>query len=128
MATRRLLALASLLLFASCQATQVAYTGPRLDREEVVLVKGKRRADALAFGQIVTFPVAWIQAIDGEPVDAPGVRVELLPGKHVLQVGFRYLDGPPRSTTLEIELEAGQTYEIVLEGRREETTPVIVLD
>lgn len=128
MNSRRLLSLATLLLFAACQATQVTYPGPRLGSEEVVLIKGKRRADALAFGQMVTYPVAWIEAIDGEPVEPPGIRVELLPGPHQLQVGFRYLDGPPRSILREVELEAGRTYEIVLEGRRDETQPVLVLD
>lgn len=102
----RLLACSLLALlpgFASgCAATR-AYEGAARPASETALIVGMSPFDPLNLGTTTK-----VVSVDGKPVEG-GTKLELLPGKHTLEVYASHTFGKG-TRTLEVELEAGLRY------------------
>jgi hypothetical protein len=123
---KRVLSLFAVLLLCSCALIPLRYerlyTGPAQPRERVAMVTHRNPYSQQVF----------IVRIDGRDVEAPGM-VELLPGRHVLEIGYATMVGSTcfQATVpkcLELQAEGGHTYVIYAEDNIRKTTMVQYMD
>ena len=90
----------------SCQTMQL-YTGDRLPKEEVAIIKPNMEG---------WFRNTWISEIDGKPVGITNTKVEVLPGVHTLRIKVKdsefALPVYMGVDTISFEAEAGHVYRV----------------
>lgn len=87
---------------AACTPSR-AYAGEARPAGETALLVGMSPYDPLNL-----FTTTKVVSVDGEPVEG-GARIELLPGKHTLEI-YANTDAGKGTRTVEVELEAGMRY------------------
>lgn len=103
---RAVLALVLGSLLAACGATR-AYEGAARPASETALIVGMSPLDPFNLGTTTK-----VVSVDGKPVEG-GTKLELLPGKHTLEVYASHTFGKG-TRTLEVELEAGLRYVLAM--------------
>ncbi len=103
-----------------CQTMQL-YTGDRLPREEVAIIKTNMES---------WFRNTWISEIDGKPVGIMNTKVEVLPGVHTVRIKVKDSEfAQPVYVgvdTISFEAEAGHVYRVDGKVRRVEAVTWVI--
>lgn len=94
-------------LLVGCAAER-AYEGAVRSGNEIVTIRGMNPSDPL-------IPSGWvslIKKVDGRALSSSGASVELLPGKHILEVYCGRPGAKPVTQTISMEAEGGAEYGI----------------
>lgn len=109
--------LASVMLLASCGATR-GYAGEKRPSSETAILIGMSPWSPVNLGTATR-----VTKVDGAPVEG-GTRIELLPGKHRLEIYASHSFGSG-TREVEVELEAGQEYLIAMATDPEELFVIV---
>lgn len=95
-------------VFSAGCASERVYDGPARSQGEIVVVRGVNPADPL----IPAGFVAVVKKVDGRELSGTGANVELLPGKHRLEVKCGQPGAKPVVQTIDFDAEGGTEYGI----------------
>jgi len=97
----------SSVVIVSCAATRM-YEGPSRSAEEVALISGMNPYDPI----IPAGFVGQVLKVDNQPVPGGGTNVEILPGKHELELRCGHPGAQPFTKIISLDAKAGVKYGI----------------
>ena len=96
-----------LVVIVSCAATRM-YEGPSRPAGEVAVITGMNPYDPIIPAGIV----GQVLKVDNQPVPGVGTNVEILPGKHELELHCGHPGAPPFTKIVSLDAKAGVEYRI----------------